>query len=58
MGQRFKRKTKVKVEIGRLRKLESAEMENVQFIDDLNIWRNKFKLVHAFLVRKTEVKMA
>lgn len=46
------------MEIGRLRKLESAEMENVQFIDDLNIWRNKFKLVHSFLVRKTEVKMA
>lgn len=35
MAQGFERKTKVKVEVGRLRKLESAEIENVQFIDDL-----------------------
>lgn len=36
MVQRFERKTKVKVEFGTLRKLQSAEMEmDLQFVDYL-----------------------
>lgn len=36
MAQRFERKTKVKVEFGQWRKLESAEMEmDLQFVDYL-----------------------
>lgn len=61
MGQRFERKTKVKVKLGPLRKLESCRNGECALYrlskKVFNILLNIFKLVQEFLERNAEVKM-